>query len=154
MLYIKIIKYSPFLLLADTTPTSVPLNTSSGTVKKYCACSKTGGATDPATTLMFTLALIGTVSPPPSSAVITIVMTELAFPCKERDSEITPVEKQKKHTSHNHHNFFTDHIVKKYIHNKINSNTKFYMHKMYFTTLLTSTVILKSKMANRKVLLQ
>lgn len=82
--------HPPFLVLARTTPTCVPRRASSETKKKYWACSNTGGATSPATMLMLTLALIGAVRPPPSWAETTIVMTEFAFPCKARDSEITP----------------------------------------------------------------
>lgn len=77
---------------ARTTPTDVPLRTSSDTVKKYWACSNTGDATELPTTLMFTLALTGAVRPPPSSADITIEMTVLALPWSEREREITPVE--------------------------------------------------------------
>lgn len=82
--------HPPFLVLARTTPTCVPRRASSETKKKYWACSNTGGATSPATMLMLTLALIGAVRPPPSWAETTIVMTEFAFPCRARDSEITP----------------------------------------------------------------
>ncbi len=86
---------SPVLAAARTTPTAVPLRTSSGTVKKYWACSNTGDATEPPTTLTFTLALRGAVRPPPSSADITMEITVLAFPWSEREREITPEEEER-----------------------------------------------------------
>lgn len=82
--------FPPAFVAARTTPTAVPLRTSSETVKKYCACSKMGDATEPPTTLTLTLALTGAVRPPPSSADITMEITVLDLPWSERDKEITP----------------------------------------------------------------
>ena len=85
---------SPVLAAARTTPTAVPLRTSSDTVKKYCACSNVGDATEPPTTLTFTRALTGAVRPPPSSADITMEITVLALPWSEREREMTPAGKE------------------------------------------------------------
>lgn len=51
---------------AWTAPTVVPCGMSSGTLKKYWACSKTGGETVPSTMLMLTRAFGCACRPPPS----------------------------------------------------------------------------------------
>lgn len=76
----KHVDSSPVLAEARTTPSGVPLRTSSGTVKKYWACSKTGDVTEPPTTLTLTRAFTGAVRPPPSSADISMEITVLALP--------------------------------------------------------------------------